>query len=254
MNRIVPFKKNYDLVKTIDQIGLIILYTTACTTITLITLSCVDKIYFDPLIDGLNALVTFFSVVYFLSSIAQTLLFPNAEFKRRKDFIDNSFNTNFSDTNSVDYFTNEEINHGVYKMGVNCYENAFHSKAVVRGMLPKEITITFIIFICILILSITVDKNNFAMFLQIALPFTVILQTTKMLVLYFSVKGITDEFKSSFVRGQYPKMEADLVHLVLKYEKALSWAGLVFSEKVWTKLKDQLATDWANNKTTLNIQ
>src|SRR5690606_3146198 len=72
----------------------------------------------------LNSLICLFSVAYFLSDIISNYLFQLAEAKRRDDFFDNSLKTNYSEVNSNEYFTNDDISPGIKKMGINCFENS----------------------------------------------------------------------------------------------------------------------------------
>jgi hypothetical protein len=65
------------------------------------------------------------SLFFILEVISEYILIPQADSKRRDDFIDNSFGSFFSPNNSVGYYDNDEVNKGLYKAAVNLFENCF---------------------------------------------------------------------------------------------------------------------------------
>lgn len=50
---------------------------------------------------------------------------PMAANERRKGFIDNSLGTKLLEKPVLNYYDNDSIEKGPYKMLVNCYENCF---------------------------------------------------------------------------------------------------------------------------------
>ena len=62
---------------------------------------------------------------------------PMAANERRKGFIDNSLGTKLLEKPVLNYYDNDSIEKGPYKMLVNCYENCFFTYNIIKVMLPK---------------------------------------------------------------------------------------------------------------------
>lgn len=79
---------------------------------------------------------------------------PMAANERRKGFIDNSLGTKLLEKPVLNYYDNDSIEKGPYKMLVNCYENCFFTYNIIKVMLlngnKEHNTIWFAFDICIL--------------------------------------------------------------------------------------------------------
>ena len=63
-------------------------------------------------------------ISYYVVDIAtEAFLYPATARMRRMGFIDNSLGARFLSLPSKNYFTNDVVKPGLYKMSVNCYEN-----------------------------------------------------------------------------------------------------------------------------------
>ena len=85
-------------------------------------------------------IIILFCASFIVSILVEYYLIPTAESRRRSDYFENSFHYNFQLDKSIDYFTNDKIVPGVYKMGVNLFQNLFFTTSVTKKMIPKEIT------------------------------------------------------------------------------------------------------------------
>src|SRR5665811_1070806 len=82
----------------------------------------------EYIFDIVNILNIIGITAFFLIEIlVDYVLLPQADSKRRDDFIDNSFGSKFSPKNSIGYYDNDEIGEGLYKASVNLFENCFFS-------------------------------------------------------------------------------------------------------------------------------
>src|ERR1700757_3490032 len=118
--RIVPHSISYDTVERINNYATIILYTSTFLSIVISLLG-----YFNLILGLKNTLIvlnSFFICLYVYLDNRANYIFTKAEMKRRLDWLDNSFGTNFSGKKSQNYFTNEHISPGLYKLAVNCFE------------------------------------------------------------------------------------------------------------------------------------
>src|SRR4051794_21452971 len=102
-NIIVPHSEMYKKVDKLNQCTIILLYTSTLISIGVSTLS------YNGLQPDLQTFLIvinsiFISLIIFLDSRA-SYIFTRAEMRRRLDWLDNSFETNFSGKKSKDYFT-----------------------------------------------------------------------------------------------------------------------------------------------------
>ena len=82
----------------------------------------IDKIY-------LKVFYCFYLIIiilYFILSLYnEIILYPTTAEKRRKGFIDNSLGSKYLTEETKNYYSNDNLEKGPYKMLVNCYENCF---------------------------------------------------------------------------------------------------------------------------------
>lgn len=254
MTKVVPYKKDFDLVSLVEKISNAILWSSVVISIATIIISYseIQKSTAENLTSILNAVNCVFAVSYFLSDIISNYLFQLAEAKRRDDFFDNSLNTNLSEENSNKYFTNDNTNAGIKKLGVNCFENSFFTKSIATKMLMPMIIKSIIVFFLFLILAIT-NNHLFTAALQIALPYTIIQQTIRLSVFHSRVESICKGFQRIFSTNNKKTIEQAIIHNVTSYEATLSWACIKLDSKLFNKMNDELSEKWNKIKTKCNI-
>jgi hypothetical protein len=74
-----------------------------------------------------------------LEIVVEYIIVPQADSKRRDDFIDNSFGSTFSTNASVGYFDTDEIRPGLYKAASNLFENCFFNYILVKAVIILEL-------------------------------------------------------------------------------------------------------------------
>jgi hypothetical protein len=253
MNKIVPFKTYYNRVKTIGNLGTVLLYTSGLISITVLF---IDKNSFqnkEIFQNYLNTLLAVFSVIYFFSNIVQSYFFQNAEHHRKNDFTDNSFNTKLSEKNSTNYFSNDNIETGVLKLGVNCFENSFFTRNVSSKMLIKESTKSAIILCLFVLVAAVTDSEIFMTLLKMALPLTIIQKTVKLLILHQRVSKVFFDFKQIFTNVNETMRPSLIINNVINYEKSLSWACVTLDSKVFDKMNAELSIEWERIKNEHSI-
>jgi len=254
MTKVVPYKKDFDLVSLIDKISNSILWSSVIASVSTITISYlgVEKTIENTLTTVLNYIICFLAVAYFLSDIISNYLFQKAEAKRRDDFFDNSLNTSHSEENSNEYFTNDNITPSIKKMGVNCFENSFFTKSISGKMLKPMIIKSIVVFLLFLILAIT-NNHLFVTALQIALPYTIIQQTIRLFVFHNRIENICKRFRQIFTTHNKKTITKSILHNVSSYETTLSWACIKLDSKSFDKMNDELSEKWNKIKTKCNI-
>lgn len=253
-NRIVPHDNLYNRVGRLSIYSEILLYS---STVLSIVISALSYYKLEPELQ--KALIVINSLMIglfiFLDSRAN-LIFTKAETKRRIDWLDNSFETNFGGKKSQNYFTNEHLSPGLYKLAVNCFENSLHTDFILSKMTSRVITQTIIIVLCFVVSSYFGNSETIRMFFELGLPVYLILKMVKVLTFSSRISGVHDRFKLLFndlKNNGYANKTAEALRDVLEYETAISWASTPLSSKVFLKYKDHLASEWEDLKKEYKI-
>jgi len=253
--RIVPYSVSYKTVETLNKRADILLYLSTALSIAISLLG-----YFNLLPDlkdvliGIN--IFFISIYAFLDNRAH-YIFTKAEMKRRLDWLDNSFGTNFSGKKSQGYFTNEHLSPGLYKLAVNCFENSYHTQFIISKMLGRIILQTVIIILIFIASAYIGNREIVRLFFELALPALLLQKLIK--VIYFSSRmvEVQDRFKSLFndlMQFGFENKTAEALRDILEYETALSWASTPLNSKIFTKYQDELAKEWEELKAEYQIK
>lgn len=254
MNRIVPHDINYKAINKVSSIASFVLYTSALIALILLFIDKTTFVANKELYNkNLNSGLAILAILYFLIDIVQNYLFQQAELNRKNDFIDNSFETKLSDENSHGYFSNDSFPAGIYKLGVNGFENSFFSKAISKKMIFPSITKVALILILFLLVIFYTDQSTLIALIQIALPFTIIQQTIKLIFFHYHIKRVVDTYKHIFANVANSKKSPLIIDNVINYEKTLSWSGIQLDSKLFNKHNAKLTIDWEALKTKYSL-
>lgn len=255
MEKVVPHAIDYALVSKVDKLNSYVLYVSAVLSLCVILNNHVsinlDKEQFN---DVANRILGILGIAYFLIDMMNSYLFQNAEANRKNDFINNSLNTQLSDKNSKDYFSNDSIDIGIYKLGVNCFENCFFSKFVSSKMILPMVVKSFVILLLYLFVLFFTDQNTTLSVFQISLPFTIINQTIKLILLNSNLSLIAQNFRNIFSSTEKAKQDSLVINNVINYEKTLSSFNVQLDTKLFDKNNDKLSLEWERIKQSLNIK
>lgn len=254
MTRIVPHEINYKTIKKVGGFASFLLYASALISVIVLVIDKTDLVKSKELFNkNLNSILAILAILYFLLDLVQNYLFQQAELNRKNDFVDNSFQTKLADENSQGYFSNDSFPAGIYKLGVNGFENSFFTKAVSCKMIIPSIIKSVIIFILFLLVVFFTDQTILVAVVQIALPFTIIQQTTRLIFFHHQVKNIVDNYKHIFHNVNETNKSALIINNVINYEKTLSWGSVQLDSKLFNKHNPQLTLDWEALKIKYNI-
>jgi len=244
MTRKVPHDKIYKIVDKLSQGLKWILITSTVISVAIIIINNLSIKLNSKISISLSILLALFAVLYFILDIIQSHIFHRAEIQRKNDFIDNSLKTKLADANSTGYFTNDEINNGIYKLGVNCFENSFFTKSVSSKMLSKQLVYTIIIWTVIMLVIFTVPNNIFIEVLLLSLPFTIINEARKLYRLNRNVELVFSNFKKIFNSTKKTKREFLIIDNVITYEKSLSFGSIPLNSDLFHEMNDKLSIEW----------
>jgi len=210
--------------------------------------------------DLLNILNIILILVYFvLDVITDQILIPQAEQKRRDDFIDNSFDSKFSVNNSVQYYDNEEVNYGLYKAATNQFQNCFTTYSLIKLITPQKIVIPSIIVIVIWIVAYFGFKEVpfFLSLLQVLFSASILGGLIKHLILFNRLSVIYDDWVKLFQYEDFDdasiKYNSSIIRNWLRYETLVAKISADIPDTFFNKHNSRLTQDWMALKVKYNI-
>jgi hypothetical protein len=215
------------------------------------------KIDLEDIISTVNIIAI--SLFFVLEIIVEYILIPQADSKRRDDFIDNAFGSTFSPNPSVGYYDTDEVQKGLYKAACNLFENSFFTYS-----LAKVITIRRIILPSIVLLSVIVfayygfKQVPFALsLLQALFSATLLGDLIKHMILLIRLHTIHDAWISLFqntdLKSNTGKYQAIIYRYWLQYEALHSRIPAGIPDKVFRQHDTELTKQWFNLKKRYNI-
>ena len=209
--------------------------------------------------DVLNMLNYIFIILYgVLYVVVEIIMQPMAANERRKGFVDNSLGTRLLDKPVLNYYDNDTIEQGAYKMLVNCYENCFFTYNIIKDMLPKIIIKNIILFVLLLIFAYYGIKDNVVAipFLQLFLSSLFLIELIYHIAFFFRLKNLCDKFKQIFSTPKSTKNKTiqDAIYMVLEYETTLAYNKSPNSNSVYKKLNNKLTEEWRCIKQNYDIR
>lgn len=266
MNRQLPYEISYKTLETMRTVENGFLWSTLVCSIMVQLLQWsyvqalmnVTSCVYICLTEVINYL-SYFSIIGYaiLYIIVEIFMQPMVSRKRRKGFIDNSLGTTLLDQPVINYYDNDDIPEGPYKMLVNCYENCFFTYNIIKEMLPRMIAKNFIFAVLLFSFAYFGIKDNIVAIpvLQLYLSSLFLFELFYHISFYFRLKHLCENFNMIFRGSKSTKNKTmqDAIHMVLEYETTLAYNKSPNSNKVYRKLNDQLTAEWEDIKTRLNI-
>ncbi|MBW7674773.1 hypothetical protein [Chryseobacterium chendengshani] len=214
----------------------------------------------ESITDILNILnITGITAFFLIEILIDFILLPQADSKRRDDFIDNSFGSKFSPKNSVGYYDNDEIGKGLYKTSVNLFENCFFTFSLVKIITTRKIIIPILMVVFMSILAYYgFKKVPFALsILQALFSANILGLLIKHLILLNRLSTIQDSwiglFQNEEFRNEPFKYQANIYRYWLQYETLHSKINAGIPDSIFKKNNALLTTEWETIKSKYNI-
>lgn len=246
-----PFKGSFEKSKLYSKYAKIALWIS--TVILLIAF--LIRIYYSNLLyisDCITRFNCFFILAFGIFSFISDFIFYQASINRREDFIDNSFNSTIAEDRSIDYFTNENISHGIYKMAVNSFENTFYTYQIAQKMTSRLWVKNTVFIILLLIFAIFGYGNAFTLLIQLTLPILLLQQAIKHSLFVYRIKRVYENYRRLFNNlkeiNDSKQKWPDILTNVLDYETTLSYGAILIDSKIYSKLNFQLSEKWNHLK------
>jgi hypothetical protein len=253
-SRFLPYEADFALLKMWRRIGNILL---AIVSILSISRPFVSSNFTSNIL--LNNIIEYTSYIaiisYYVANIAtEVFLYPASARLRRIDFIDNSLGTKFLSKESKNYFTNDVLKPGLYKLNVNCFENCYFTYNIAKEMTPSVVTKNVIFStVFFTIAYIGLRGNILALpILQILLSTLFLTELIHHLTFVSRLNILLEKFEIHFNNTINSKSKRnDPKHpilLLLEYETTLAFNKAPLSDKVYRNLNLKLSAEWEEVK------
>lgn len=211
----------------------------------------------DDVINTLNIICI--ALYFILDIVVEYILVPEADSKRRDDFIDNSFGSTFSTNPSIGYFDTNELSQGLYKAATNLFENCFFTYTLVKAITIRKTIVPAVALLSVAVFSYYGFKQvPFALSLLQALFSAALLgELVKHFVLMIRLHTIHDAWITLFQHPDFKinvdKYRTYIYRYWLQYETLHSRIQAGIPDKIFEKLNSRLTQEWNNIKVRYNI-
>jgi len=203
---------------------------------------------------GLNSILI---ILYVALNFRADYIFTKAEKLRRLQYLDNSFDTNFAGKKTENYFTQDNIEPGFYKLCSNCFENSFHTFNIVKQMQNNVYTKAGFVLLIFIFSASVGDKSIVRALIEAILPLSLVQDAIKISVIVTRLESILDNFRiffSNIKNSSFSNKEPEAMRLVIDYETTLAWASLPLDSKVFLRLQKPLSEEWEILKNEYEIK
>jgi len=256
------YTPQYNLFKTINRLASISQFV-FWTILGFSVITVVFKDFFEKL-DLLN-IINILNIIgiclfFILEIISDYILIPQADSKRRDDFIDNSFGSGFSTNNSVGYFDNDEVTQGLYKASVNLFQNCFFTYSLVKVTTINKIVLPSIMLLFMIAFAYYGFKEvPFGLsILQALFSINILGTLIKHLILLTRLATIQDSWIVLFhqvdLKTNISKYQSAIYRYWLQYEVLHSKINAGIPEKIYKKRNPSLTEEWKKMKVKYNIK
>ncbi len=214
--------------------------------------SIIIKDYLD-LIIGLNSILV---LIYIVLDLRADHLYNKAEKLRRLQYIDNSFNTGFAGHSASNYFSQDNLIPGFYKLTVNCFENTFHTYHIVKLMQKSIYRNALLVLLVFMFSAVVGNKGAVRMIIEAILPLALVQNAIRTIIVVGRLETLLDSFKALFTTltgTTFASREPEAIKQVIDYETTLAWASLPLDSKLFQVSQTQLATEWDALKSQYSI-
>lgn len=258
MAKYAPHLNLFKIIDKLSALGRIIFWIIFGLSVASIVL---NKITIPQVITDIMNVVNIIGIGLFftIGILVEHIFLPQADSKRRDDFIDNSFGSKFSPKNSEEYYDNDEVCLGLYKASVNLFENCFFTYSLTKIVTISKIIIPTIMLIMMLVVSYYGFKEvPFALsILQTLFSANILGQLIKHIILINKLSAIQDSWIQLFQNEDYKsnifKYHACIYRYWLQYETLHSKISAGIPDAVFQKNNDRLTSDWEQMKLQYNI-
>ncbi|MCW3085103.1 MAG: hypothetical protein JWP12_2469 [Bacteroidetes bacterium] len=205
-----------------------------------------------------DVMVSAIAVLYAILDFIVMRYFDAGGKKKRNDLLDNSLGSNLNGIKSSGYFSNSNLPDGIYKLGVNAFENSYFTATIVSNMLLKRWLTTGALVIAILLSVFSGSLGVFNTLIQLSITGIIFQKTIKLQWYYFKMNQINQDFKTLFnsllnAPAGFAN-DAEILRNVLNYECGHAWGGVFNDQDIYDKLNPKMSQDWETIKNNYKIR
>jgi hypothetical protein len=255
------FAPQYSLYIIIDKIGTTLTFVFwsifALSLVPFVIKQIGLQINLDDLLNVINIIAI--GIFFLLEIVQQYILIPQADSIRRDDFLDNAFDSTFSQSPSVGYYNSAGVPTGLYKAACSLFENCFFTYSLANIItLKKIIAPTFVLLAIVVFAFYGFKQVPFALtILQALFSANLLGELVKHLILLARLNAIKDSwislFQHSDLKTNVNVYQAHIYRLWLKYEALHSSIPAGIPNKVFHRHNPTLTQDWDSMKIRYNI-
>lgn len=254
-----PHTDLYNVKSKLESISKFIFWLTLFLSIFPIVFEEFCRIH--KVVDLLNIInIIGIALFFIIETLNEYILLPLADNKRRDDFIDNAFGSKFSIKNSIDYYDNEEIEKGIYKVAVNQFENCFFTYSLIKiSTVPKIVVPTIMLFSMSIIAYYGFSEVPFALtILQAFFSVNILGNLIKHLILMNRLATIQDSWLELFhninLKDEIINFQPQVYRYWLQYETLNSKINANISNQTFTNSNSKLTEEWNSLKIKYQIK
>lgn len=260
MERQLPYAINYKTLKRYRTVENLFLWSVFILSILIQLLKCetIEGLVCQNVIVVLNVL-NYISIIGYglLYIIVEIIMQPIVASERRKGFIDNSLGTKLLNMPVTNYYDNDSIKEGAYKLLVNCYENCYFTYNIAKEMLLNMVLKNTFLFIALLIFAYFGISNNIIAIpiLQLFLSSLFLMELVYHIIFYFKLKNLCEQFRNIFSdkKNATEKLKY-AVYMTLEYETSLAYNKAPNNDAIYKRLNEKLTQEWEEIKERYDIR
>jgi hypothetical protein len=200
----------------------------------------------------LQILIAFSHVFFYI--LDDTLFWYNAESKRRKSLIENSFKIDVTGLETEKYYNNN-MQPSLQKYFVNTFESLFFSKNIAKQMIPTKIINVFCALIIFIVSCIEVQKGETVLLIAQTIFSGKYIDGSISLFCYYSRLNILyDEFYRQLITIKAKTKQKQIACLLIastEYESIKAYYKIRLSEKIFLKQNKLLSSEWESIETKI---
>ena len=198
---------------------------------------------------------------YVLNVVTEIFLFPKTANKRRMGLVDNSFGSKYLGKPTKGYYSNDDLEYGIYKFAVNIYESCLFTYNISKRMTVQVVIKNIFSGIVFITLAYFGAKDNmvFIPILQIILSSLFVTELIHQLNFVNKLERLIEQFRDLYATYQKTgdvRINEDIskeVMLALEYETILAYNKSPSSDRIYTKIRIQLTEEWDEIKDEYGI-
>lgn len=259
MAEFAPQYNLFEIIEKLKSVLAIVFWTIFILSVVPAVLKLLNvPITIDDLLNTVN--IISIALFFLIEIVVEYILIPQADSKRRDDFIDNAFGSKFSPTASVGYYDTDEVEKGLYKASSNLFENCFFSYSLAKAMTIRKIVLPTIVLLFVVVFAYYGFREvPFALsLLQALFSATLLGDLAKHLVLLSRLSNIHDcwinLFQHDDLKTNIVKYQPQIFRLWLQYETLHSRIPASIPDELFNEHNDRLTGEWEDLKKRYSIE